>query len=95
MVVFAYLSFHVSTNNKNVVFGNVSDKGRLLVVEGDKDHIFLTWIFLMLLSDFEVQGLRSIPTSPLMALTEFLNADAETNVLPLPVLWYFISTSLW
>ena len=31
----------------------------------------------------------------MMALREFLHADAETSIHPLPVSRYFISTSLW
>ena len=58
-------------------------------------HIILGWIFSILLSDFKAQGLRSIPTPPMMALTEFVSADADTNVPALPVLCYFISCSLW
>ena len=37
--------------------------------------IILSYLFSMLLSDFRVQGLRSIPTCPVMALTEFFYAD--------------------
>ena len=48
----------------------------------------------ILLSDYRVHGLISIPTLPIMALTKFFYADAETNVHPLPVLWYIISTLL-
>ena len=33
-------------------------------------------------------------TPPIAALTEFFHADAETNVDPLSISWYFIS-SLW
>ena len=56
--------------------------------------IILGCIFSMLFSDFRACGPISIPTHPIMALTEFFHADAETNVHPLPVLWYLIS-SLW
>ena len=59
------------------------------------DTIILSCIFSKLLSDFRVRELRSVPTPPLTALTEFFHADAETNIHPLPVLWYSISTSLW
>ena len=33
--VFAYLSFYIFTDDEKVVFGNVSDKGRSLVIESD------------------------------------------------------------
>ena len=49
----------------------------------------------MLLSDFSARGLRSIPTHPIVALTEFFQADADTNVQPFPDSWYFISISPW
>ena len=41
-----------------------------------------------------ILGPISIPTLPIVALTEFYHADAETNVYPLSVSWYLIS-SLW
>ena len=63
---FAYQSIHISTNDWNDVFGNVPDKGRLLVVKGDDVHfitviggtvasafIILSWILSMLFSDFK------------------------------------------
>ena len=37
-------------------------------------------IFLMLLILGPVDRLISLPTSPIVALTEFFHADAETNV---------------
>ena len=49
----------------------------------------------MLFSNFNAEGLRGIPTLPLTALTEFFHGNTETNVHPLPVSWYFISSSLW
>ena len=49
----------------------------------------------MLSYNFRTGGLRSIPTFPMMVLTEFFHADTETNVHLLPVAWYFISNSLW
>ena len=36
--VFTYLNMHVSTDDKNVVFGNSAEKGRLLIVDGDEVH---------------------------------------------------------
>ena len=45
----------------------------------------LGWIFSMLFSDFRAHCPISIPSSPIMALTEFFHADAETNVHPLLV----------
>ena len=33
---FTYLSFHVSTNDWNVVFGNTMDEGKQLIVDGDE-----------------------------------------------------------
>ena len=56
--------------------------------------IILGCIFTMLFSDFRACGPISIPISPIVALTEFFHADAETNIHPLLVLWYLIS-SLW
>ena len=70
----------------------------MIVVQGlllNVGTIILSCIFSMLLSDFRTQGLRSIPTPPMMALTEFSHAGAEINVHPLPESWYFIPTSLW
>ena len=40
----------------------------------------------MLFSDFKACGPISIPTPPIMALTEFVHADAVASVQPLPVL---------
>ena len=56
--------------------------------------IILSCIFSMLLSDFRAYDPISIPTPPIMTLTEFFHADAVANIHPLPVLWYLIS-SLW
>ena len=56
--------------------------------------IILGCIFSMLFCDFRVRDPISIPTPFIAVLTEFSHADAETNVHPLPVSWYFIS-SLW
>ena len=33
--IFTYMSIHIATDALNVVFGNVSDKGRSLVAEDD------------------------------------------------------------
>ena len=55
--------------------------------------IILGCIFLMLLSDFRVRVLRSIPIPPITTFTEFFYADVKINICPLPVS-YFISTSL-
>ena len=52
-------------------------------------------IFSILFYDFRVRGSRSFPTPSMMALIEIFHKDAEINVHPLPVSWYFISTSLW
>ena len=52
-------------------------------------------IFLMLLSDFRVRGLRSIPIPPRPALTDFFQTNSKIKVYTLPVLWYFISSSQW
>ena len=46
----------------------------------------------ILLSDFTDRGSISIPTPP---MAEFFHADTETNVHPLPVSWYFISSQYW
>ena len=54
--------------------------------------IIRSCIFSMLFSDFRACWPISIPTSPIMALTEFFHA--ETNVHPLLVSWYFICL-LW
>ena len=50
--------------------------------------IILGCIFSVLLSDFMARGPISIPTPPIVALTEFFHADTGTNVYPLPVSWY-------
>ena len=34
-------------------------------------NIILSWIFSMLFRDFKAEGLRSIPTLPMVALTDF------------------------
>ena len=54
--------------------------------------IILGCIFSMLFSDFRAHGPISIPTSHIPALTEFFHADTKTNVHPLLVSWYFISS---
>ena len=59
-----------------------------------KAHI-LGCIFSMLFSNFRVRGRRTLPIPPMMALTEFFHVDTETNVCPLLVLWYLISSLLW
>ena len=72
--------------------------GRQLLCKGclNVAHIILLgWILCMLSSDFKAQGVRSILTPPMTALTEFFHANAETNAPPLPVSWYFISCSLY
>ena len=51
-------------------------------------------IFSMLFSDFRVRGPISIPTPPTVPLTEFFYVYTGTNVYPLSLLWYLIS-SLW
>ena len=69
----------------------------MIVVLGlplDVATIILCCIFSILFSDFRAWGPISIPTPPIMALTEFFHADTETKVHPLPVSWYLIS-SLW
>ena len=43
-------------------------------------HYIFGCIFSMLFSDFRARRLRSIPTSPMMTLMKFLNADTETNI---------------
>ena len=56
--------------------------------------ITLGCIFSLLFTDFRARGPMRIPTTPIMAFTEFFHADAVANVHPLPVSWYLIS-SLW
>ena len=46
----------------------------------------------MLFSDFNVLGPISIPTPPIMALTEFFHTDAVAWDHPLPVSWHFKSS---
>ena len=36
LFVFTYLSIHVSTDDRHVVFGKATGKGRQLVIEGDE-----------------------------------------------------------
>ena len=57
-------------------------------------HIILSWNPLLLLSDFKVQRLRSVPTPPVVVYTEFFHTDAETNIHPLLVSRDFKSSSL-
>ena len=47
--------------------------------------IILSCIFSVLFSDFRARGPISIPTPPIVALTEFFHTDAVANVHPLPV----------
>ena len=56
--------------------------------------IILVFIFSMLFGDFRGRAPISIPTTLILALTEFFHADSETKVHPLPVSWYLIA-SLW
>ena len=56
--------------------------------------IILSCIFSMLFSDFRACGPISVPTPPIVALTEFSHADAVDNVHPLPVSRY-LKSSLW
>ena len=54
--------------------------------------IMLGCIFSMLFSDFRAHGPISIPTPPIVSLTEFFHADTVASVHPLPVSWYSISS---
>ena len=45
----------------------------------------------MLFNDFRACGPISIPTPPIVALTEFFHADTVASVHPLPESWYLIS----
>ena len=45
----------------------------------------------MLFSDFRAHGPISIPTPPIMALTEFFHTDTVASIHPLPESWYLIS----
>ena len=94
----------------NVMFRNVSDYGRLLIIEVG-NVCFITdisetvawndcysthrWVFSLLFSDFGARELRSIPTPPMATLTEFFHANTVTIVHPIPDSWYFYSSSLW
>ena len=60
--------------------GIVARHGYCAGVALNEPHIILGWIFSMLFSDFMAQGLRSIPTPPMVAFTEFLHTNAKTNV---------------
>ena len=54
--------------------------------------IILSCIFSMLFNDFRACGPISIPSPPIVALTEFFHANAVASVHPLPVSWYLISS---
>ena len=54
--------------------------------------VILGCIFSMLFWGFRAGGLRRIPTSTMTPLTEFFHVNS--NVHPLPVSRYFISSSL-
>ena len=56
--------------------------------------IILGCIFSMLFSDSRARGPISIPTPPIVALTEFFHPDAMVSVHRLPVSWYLIPL-LW
>ena len=58
----------------------------------DVVYIILGRIFSMLFSDLKSQELGNILTP---AMIEFFQAGVKTNVYPLPVSWYFKSSSLW
>ena len=49
-------------------------------------------IISLLLRDFKALCPISIPTTPIVALTEFFYADTVASVHPLPVSWYLISS---
>ena len=51
-------------------------------------------VFSLLFSDFSARSPITIPTPPIVALTEFFHADAEINVHPLPVSWH-LTFLLW
>ena len=53
-------------------------------------HLILRWGFSMVFCDFMARELTSIPTAPMVALTEFFQADAEANVHPLPCIMVFL-----
>ena len=44
-------------------------------------HIIFGWILSMLFSNLKVRRLKSIRTPPMVALTEFCHADAETKII--------------
>ena len=52
--------------------------------------IILGCIFSKVFRDFRAHGLISIPTPPIVALTEFFHADTVDSVHPLPQSWYLI-----
>ena len=54
--------------------------------------IILGCIFFMLISDFRAHGPISIPIPLFTGLTECFHTGINNH--PLPVSWYFISTSL-
>ena len=78
----------------SLVLGGVS-QGMIVVLQLSLKvvAIILCCIFLILLSDFRMRRPRSIPTPPMMRLTEFFHEDAEIKVHSLPISWYLISTS--
>ena len=67
---------------------------RIAVFISCDDNHYTTGTSSMIFSDFRACGSISISTPPIVALTDFFHADAETNVHPLPVSWCLIS-SLW
>ena len=82
--ILAYISIYVAADAQNIVFGNVLDKGRWLII-GDNDVYFITdiilgWIFSILFSDFNAHEQRSIHTPLMMALINFFHANADMNV---------------
>ena len=69
----------------------------MIIVQGlllNEAHIFLRWFLSMLFRDLKAPKLKNIPTLPMMVLSAFFHADAETNIHPLPVSLYFNSCSL-
>ena len=59
---------------------------------GVVNHIILDWIFSVLFNDFKARGLRKMSTPPMVALTDFFQADTNTNVKPLIeiLVFYFV-----
>ena len=74
----------MSSISSITLVGLLQEMGVVLGLPLRVETIILGCIFSMLFSDFRAHGPISIPTPPIVALTEFSHVNAVASVHPLP-----------